>query len=52
MALVSMRQLPDHAAEHAYGVSAFYVQAAEACNSPVPVEAMAAHYAQPMRRAA
>ncbi|ROH84143.1 fructose-bisphosphate aldolase class II [Pseudomethylobacillus aquaticus] len=45
MALISLRQLLDHAAEHGYGVPAFNVsnmeqmhailQAADACNSPV-----------------
>ena len=45
MALVSMRQLLDHAAEHGYGLPAFNVnnmeqvraimEAADECNSPV-----------------
>ncbi|OQX39420.1 MAG: hypothetical protein B0D88_09440, partial [Candidatus Sedimenticola endophacoides] len=45
MALISMRQLLDHAAEHGYGLPAFNVnnmeqvqaimQAADAANSPV-----------------
>jgi fructose-bisphosphate aldolase class II len=51
MALVSMRQLLDHAAEHGYGLPAFNVnnmeqvqaimQAAEACNSPVILQGSA-----------
>jgi fructose-bisphosphate aldolase class II len=51
MALVSMRQLLDHAAEHSYGLPAFNVnnmeqvqaimQAAEACNSPVILQGSA-----------
>jgi len=51
MALISLRQLLDHAAEHAYGVPAFNVnnleqvlaimQAAAACNSPVILQASA-----------
>jgi len=51
MALVSMRQLLDHAAEHGYGVPAFNVnnleqmraimEAADATNSPVIVQASA-----------
>jgi fructose-bisphosphate aldolase class II len=51
MPLVSMRQLLDHAAEHAYGLPAFNVnnmeqvqaimQAAEACNSPVILQGSA-----------
>ncbi len=51
MALVSMRQLLDHAAEHTYGIAAFNVnnmeqvqaimQAAEACNSPVILQGSA-----------
>jgi fructose-bisphosphate aldolase class II len=51
MALVSMRQLLDHAAEHAYGIPAFNVnnmeqvqaimQGAEACNSPVILQGSA-----------
>jgi fructose-bisphosphate aldolase class II len=51
MALISMRQLLDHAAEHAYGVAAFNVnnmeqilaimEAADACNSPVILQASA-----------
>lgn len=51
MALVSLRQLLDHAAEHAYGLAAFNVnnmeqvhaimQAADAANSPVILQASA-----------
>ncbi|OEE62190.1 fructose-1,6-bisphosphate aldolase [Enterovibrio norvegicus FF-454] len=51
MALISLRQLLDHAAEHSYGVPAFNVnnmeqvhaimQAAEACDSPVILQASA-----------
>jgi fructose-bisphosphate aldolase, class II len=51
MALISMRQLLDHAAEHGYGVPAFNInnmeqiqaimQAAEACASPVILQASA-----------
>ena len=51
MALISLRQLLDHAAEHGYGVPAFNVnnmeqiqaimQAAEACDSPVILQASA-----------
>ena len=51
MALISMRQLLDHAAEHGYGVPAFNVnnleqvqaimQAADACDSPVILQASA-----------
>ena len=51
MALVSMRQLLDHAAENGYGLPAFNVnnmeqvqaimQAAEACNSPVILQGSA-----------
>ncbi len=51
MSLVSLRQLLDHAAEHGYGVPAFNVnnmeqihaimQAAEACDSPVILQASA-----------
>jgi len=51
MALVSLRQLLDHAAEHGYGVPAFNVnnleqiqailQAADACASPVILQASA-----------
>ncbi|HJV92728.1 MAG TPA: ketose-bisphosphate aldolase, partial [Azonexus sp.] len=51
MALISLRQLLDHAAEHSYGLPAFNVnnleqiqaimQAAEACNSPVILQASA-----------
>ena len=51
MALISMRQLVDHAAEHNYGVPAFNVNnleqmraimlAADATNSPVIVQASA-----------
>ena len=51
MALISLRQLLDHAAEHAYGVPAFNVnnleqvqaimQAAAACESPVIMQASA-----------
>jgi len=51
MALVSLRQLLDHAAEHHYGVPAFNVnnleqihaimQAADACDSPVIMQASA-----------
>ena len=51
MALVSMRQLLDHAAEHGYGVPAFNVnnleqmraimEAATQTNSPVIVQASA-----------
>ena len=51
MALVAMRQLLDHAAEHAYGLPAFNVndmeqiqaimQAADACNSPVILQGSA-----------
>ena len=51
MALISMRQLLDHAAEHGYGVPAFNVNnleqmraimlAADATNSPVIVHASA-----------
>src|SRR5499427_5430462 len=49
MALVSLRQLLDHAAEHDYGLPAFNVnnmeqihailQAADACDSPVILQA-------------
>ena len=51
MALISLRQLLDHAAEHQYGLPAFNVnnmeqihsilQAAEACDSPVILQASA-----------
>lgn len=51
MALISLRQLLDHAAEHHYGVPAFNVnnleqiqaimQAADACDSPVILQASA-----------
>ena len=51
MALISLRQLLDHAAEHNYGVPAFNVNnleqmraimmAADACDSPVIVQASA-----------
>ena len=51
MALISLRQLLDHAAEHSYGLPAFNVnnmeqiqaimQAAEACDSPVILQASA-----------
>ena len=51
MALVSMRQLLDHAAEHSYGIPAYNVnnleqmraimQAADASDSPVIVQASA-----------
>ena len=51
MALISLRQLLDHAAEHAYGVPAFNVnnleqiqaimQAAADCDSPVIMQASA-----------
>ncbi|MFM0260365.1 class II fructose-bisphosphate aldolase [Paraburkholderia sediminicola] len=51
MALISLRQLLDHAAEHAYGVPAFNVnnleqvqaimQAADDCDSPVIMQASA-----------
>ena len=51
MALISLRQLLDHAAEHSYGVPAFNVNnleqmraimmAADACDSPVIVQASA-----------
>ncbi len=51
MALISMRQLLDHAAEHGYGVPAFNVnnleqtraimEAADATNSPVIMQASA-----------
>jgi fructose-bisphosphate aldolase class II len=51
MALVSMRQLLDHAAEHTYGIPAFNVnnmeqvraimQAADACDSPVILQGSA-----------
>lgn len=51
MALVSLRQLLDHAAEHSYGIAAFNVnnmeqvqaimQAADATNSPVILQASA-----------
>lgn len=51
MALISLRQLLDHAAEHDYGVPAFNVnnleqvqaimQAADACDSPVIMQASA-----------
>ncbi|HEX6736176.1 MAG TPA: class II fructose-bisphosphate aldolase, partial [Azonexus sp.] len=51
MALISLRQLLDHAAEHGYGLPAFNVnnleqiqaimQAAEACASPVILQASA-----------
>jgi len=51
MALISLRQLLDHAAEHSYGLPAFNVnnmeqiqaimQAAEACASPVILQASA-----------
>ena len=50
MALVSLRQLLDHAAEHGYGVPAFNVnnleqtraimEAAAATNSPVIMQAL------------
>ena len=49
MALISMRQLLDHAAEHAYGVPAFNInnmeqglaimEAAKACDAPVIIQA-------------
>ena len=51
MALISLRQLLDHAAEHSYGVPAFNVNnleqmraimmAADVCDSPVIVQASA-----------
>lgn len=51
MALISLRQLLDHAAEHEYGVPAFNInnleqvqaimRAADACNSPVILQASA-----------
>ena len=51
MALISLRQLLDHAAENSYGLPAFNVnnmeqiqaimQAAEACDSPVILQASA-----------
>ena len=51
MALISLRQLLDHAAEHSYGMPAFNVnnmeqihaimQAADACNSPVILQGSA-----------
>ncbi len=51
MAMISLRQLLDHAAEHGYGLPAFNVnnmeqiqaimQAAEACDSPVILQASA-----------
>ena len=51
MALISLRQLLDHAAEHSYGLPAFNVnnleqiqaimQAAESCDSPVILQASA-----------
>ncbi len=51
MALISLRQLLDHAAEHGYGMPAFNVnnmeqihaimQAADACNSPVILQGSA-----------
>ena len=51
MALISLRQLLDHAAEHDYGLPAFNVnnmeqiqaimQAAAACDSPVILQASA-----------
>ena len=51
MAIISLRQLLDHAAEHQYGIPAFNVndmeqiqaimQAAEACDSPVILQASA-----------
>ena len=51
MALISMRQMLDHAAEFSYGVPAFNVnnleqtraimEAAQACNSPVIMQASA-----------
>ena len=51
MALISMRQLLDHAAEHSYGIPAYNVnnleqmraimQAADATDSPVIVQASA-----------
>ncbi|MCB5190446.1 fructose-bisphosphate aldolase class II [Methylobacillus arboreus] len=51
MALISLRQLLDHAAEHSYGVPAFNInnleqvqaimQAADACDSPVILQASA-----------
>lgn len=51
MAIISLRQLLDHAAEHHYGIPAFNVndmeqiqaimQAAEACDSPVILQASA-----------
>ena len=51
MALISLRQLLDHAAEHDYGLPAFNInnmeqiqsimQAAEACASPVILQASA-----------
>ncbi|SNR64309.1 fructose-bisphosphate aldolase [Methylobacillus rhizosphaerae] len=51
MALISLRQLLDHAAEHDYGVPAFNInnleqvqaimRAADACNSPVILQASA-----------
>eukprot|EP00487_Bulimina_marginata_P002662 TRINITY_DN16109_c0_g1_i1.p1 TRINITY_DN16109_c0_g1~~TRINITY_DN16109_c0_g1_i1.p1 ORF type:complete len:106 (+),score=18.60 TRINITY_DN16109_c0_g1_i1:177-494(+) len=59
MALISLRQMLDHAAEHDYGVPAFNVnnleqmraimQAAEATDSPVIVQASAGarKYARP-----
>ena len=51
MALISMRQLLDHAAEHQYGIPAFNVnnleqtraimEAADQCDSPVIMQASA-----------
>jgi fructose-bisphosphate aldolase class II len=53
MALISLRQLLDHAAEHGYGVPAFNVnnleqmraimEAADKTNSPVIVNMLAHH---------
>ena len=53
MALISLRQLLDHAAEHRYGLPAFNInnmeqihsimQAAAECDSPVILQASAGH---------
>lgn len=58
MALISMRQLLDHAAEHGYGVPAFNVnnqeqmraimEAADKTNSPVIVQVLRAHVRMPV----
>lgn len=59
MSLITLRQLLDHAADHQYGLPAFNInnieqvraimQAADACNSPVILQASAGarHYAGP-----